>query len=236
MLVKNWMKNNVVTVDVNDSMKDAINALKKHDIRMLPVMEKGKLVGIVTDRDLRRASIPDLVTFEIHKLLDLISETKVNDIMTKNPITIPFDYTVEEAAGVLLTNKISGLPVVDHEGRLVGTITQSDLFSVLMSVTGMGKRGIQFAFMEKRGMQFAFQVEDQPGCIKELEEILRKYGGRITSIMSCHERCPDGYRKVYIRMYGIDRTKLLQLKEDLSEQASLIYIIDHRHNKREIYR
>lgn len=238
MLVKNWMRNNVVTVDVNVSMKDAIKISKKHNIRMLPVMEKNKLVGIVTDRDLRSASIPDVVTFEIQKLLDLIAETEVKDIMTKNPMTIPFDYTVEEAAKVLLTNKISGLPVVDHEGQLVGTITQSDLCSVLMSVTGMGKRGIQFAFMEKRGMQFAFQVEDRIECMKELEEILRKQGGRmtsITSIMSCHERCPEGYRKVYIRMYGIDRAKLPELKKDLSEKASLLYIIDHRHNKREIY-
>lgn len=235
MLIKNWMSTNVFTVDVNDSMQDVIKVLKKHDIRMLPVMEKGKLAGIVTDRDLRSASIPDMVTFEIHKLLDLISETKVKDIMTKNPVTIPFDYTVEEAAGLLLTNKISGLPVVDYEFQLVGTITQSDLCSVLMSVTGMGKRGIQFAFMEKRGMQFAFQVEDRTGCIKELEEILRKYGCRITSIMSAHEGCPEGYRKVYIRIYGIDRTKLPKLKEELSEKATLLYIVDHRHNKREIY-
>jgi len=133
------MSKKVVTVNVNDSMQDAMTLLKKHEIRMLPVLERGKLMGIVTDRDLRSASATDIVTFEIHDLLHMLSETKVKEIITKDPITIPFDYIVEEAGVVLLINKISGVPVVDHKGQIVATITQADLFSVLMTVTGMGK-------------------------------------------------------------------------------------------------
>ena len=235
MLVKKWMRENVFTVDANATMQDAMELLKKHEIRMLPVMEEGNLVGVVTDRDLKKASIPDIVTFEVHKLLDLISEIKVKDLMTKDPITVPLDYTVEETAEVLLKNKISGVPVVNHEGKVVGIITQSDLFSVLMSVTGMGRRGLQYAIMQKRGIQFAFQVEDRPGCIKELESILRKYGGRVRSIMSTYADTPEGYRKVYIRMYGINREKLPQLKDELREKAELIYMVDHRKNIRETY-
>ena len=235
MLVKKWMRENVFTVDANATMQDAMELLKKHEIRMLPVMEEGNLVGVVTDRDLKKASIPDIVTFEVHKLLDLISEIKVKDLMTKDPITVPLDYTVEETAEVLLKNKISGVPVVNHEGKLVGMITQSDLFSVLMSVTGMGRRGLQYAIMQKRGIKFAFQVEDRPGCIKELESILRKYGGRVRSIMSTYTDTPEGYRKVYIRMYGINREKLPQLKDELREKAELIYMVDHRKNIRETY-
>lgn len=235
MLVKKWMRDRVATIDANDTMQDAMGLLKKHAIRMLPVMEEGKLVGVVTGRDLIKASAPDIVTFEVHKLLELLSELKVRDLMTKDPVTVPFDYTVEETAEVLLEKKISGVPVVNQEGKLVGIITQSDLFSVLMSVTGMGSRGLQYAMMQKRGIQFAFQVEDRPGCIKDLESILRKHGGRVRSIMSTYSDSPEGYRKVYIRMYGINREKLPQLKDELREKAELIYMVDHRENLREIY-
>jgi acetoin utilization protein AcuB len=225
MLVKDWMSKTVVTVDVNDSMQDAIRLLKEHDIPMLPVTKRGKLVGIVTDRDVKRSSASDATTLEVHELLYLISKIKVNDIMTKDPITIPFDFTVEEAAEILMKNKISGAPVVDKEGGLVGTITKGDIFRVLISLTGVGKRGIQFAF----------RMEDRSGSIKEVADIIRKYGGRMVSIMSTYEHVPKGFRKVYIRMYGVDREKLPSLEEELRQQAELLYVVDHRENRREIF-
>jgi acetoin utilization protein AcuB len=104
MLVKNWMSKNVITVDVNDSMQDAMKNLKEHDIRMLPVMKKGKLVGIITDRDLKKASASDATTLEVHELLYLLMKIKVKDIMTRDVITVPPDYTVEETAQVLQKN------------------------------------------------------------------------------------------------------------------------------------
>lgn len=225
MLVKNWMSKSVITVEEKDSMHDAMKLLKEHDIRMLPVMREGKLVGIVTDRDLKRASASDATTLEVHELLFLISQIKVMNIMTKDPITVPFDYTVEETAEILLRNKISGAPVVDHDGQVVGTITQTDLFNVLISLTGVGKRGIQFAL----------QIEDRPGSIKDVADIIRKYGGRMVSILSTYERVPKGYRKIYIRNYGIERSKVPQLKEDLKIQATLLYMVDHQENRREVY-
>jgi acetoin utilization protein AcuB len=219
------MSKNVVTVDVDDSMHDAMRLLKQHDIRMLPVMKKGKLVGILTDRDLKRASASDATTLDVHELLYLVSKIKIKDIMTKNPITVPPDYTVEETAERLLKNKISGVPVVDQNGKLVGTITQTDLFRVLISLTGIGKQGIQFAF----------QIEDRAGSIKELADIIRKYGGRMVSILTSYDGVPEGYRRVYIRMHSIARDKLQTLKEELSQIAALLYIVDHRENKREIF-
>ncbi|MFH1351546.1 MAG: CBS and ACT domain-containing protein [Pseudomonadota bacterium] len=225
MLVKNWMNDKVITVDVNDSMQDAMKLLKVHDIRMVPVMRKGKLMGVVTDRDIKRASASDATTLEIHELLYIISKIKVGDIMTKNPITVPFDYTVEETAEILLTNKISGAPVVDHDGHIVGTIIQTDIFRVLVSLTGLSKRGISFAFM----------LDDEAGSIKEVADIIRKYGGRMASILSSYERAPKGKRMVYIRMYGIDRTQLPEIKKELKEKTTILYMVDHRENKREIY-
>ena len=225
MLVNNWMSKNVITVDENDSMQDAMKHLKEHDIRMLPVLKKGKLVGIVTDRDLKKASASDATTLEIHELLYLLTKIKVKDIMTRDVITVPPDYTVEETAQVLQKNRISGAPVVDADGQLVGTITQTDLFRVLISLTGVGNGGIQFGF----------QVEDRPGSIKEVADIIRSFGGRMVSILSSYDEVPEGYRKVYIRMRSIERSELKKLIQELESKAGLLYMVDHTENIREIY-
>ena len=224
MLVKNWMSKTVITIDANDSMQNATKLLKEHGIRMLPVMKKNRLVGIVTDRDLKKASASDATTLEIHELLYLLSKIKVKEIMTKDPITVPPDYTAEETAQVLLDGKISGAPVVDDNGRVVGAITQTDLFRVLISLTGV-KNG---------GIQFGFQVVDKPGSIKEVADIIREYGGRMVSILTSYNDIPMGYRKVYIRMRSIERSKLQKLKDRLSEKAAFLYMIDQRENNREI--
>jgi acetoin utilization protein AcuB len=199
--------------------------LKEHDIRMLPVMKKGKLVGIITDRDLKKASASDATTLEVHELLYLLMKIKVKDIMTRDVITVPPDYTVEETAQVLQKNRISGAPVVDADGQLVGTITQTDLFRVLISLTGVGNGGIQFGF----------QVEDRPGSIKEVADIIRIYGGRMVSILTSYDNVPEGYRKVYIRMRSIERARLQMLIQDLRTRATLLYMVDHTENNREIY-
>jgi acetoin utilization protein AcuB len=225
MLVKDWMNKTVVTVDMEDSMHEAIRLMKDHDIHMLPVMKRGQLVGIVTDRDVKRSSASDATTLEIHELLFLISKIKVKDIMTKDPITVAYDYTIEETAEVLLKNKISGAPVMNGAGELVGAITKADIFRALIALTGVGSRGIQFAF----------QIEDRPGSIREVADIIRSYGGRMVSILSSYEGVPKGYRRVYIRMYGIDRLKLPRLKDELREKATILYMVDHRENRREIY-
>jgi acetoin utilization protein AcuB len=106
------MSKDVITVDEKDSMQDAMKHLKEHDIRMLPVMKKGKLVGIVADRDLKKASASDAATLEVHELLYLLTKIKVKDIMTRDVITVPPDYTVEETAQVLQKNRISDGPGV----------------------------------------------------------------------------------------------------------------------------
>ena len=225
MLVNNWMGREVITIDINASMQDAVKLMKEHSINRLPVMKKGNLVGIVTDRDLKRASASDANSLEIHEILYLLSDIKVGEIMTKDPITVPPEYTLEETAEILLHNKISGVPVVEDNGQVVGIITQTDLFRAMVSFTGVGKRGIQFGFL----------LEDRPGSIRDVADVIREYGGRMVSIMSTYQRAPKGYRKVYIRMHGIDRMRRDMLKADLSTKAIVLYVIDHRENKREIF-
>jgi acetoin utilization protein AcuB len=225
MLVKNWMSKPAITIDADAFMNDAIKLLKNNNIKMLPVMEKGKLVGIITDRDLKRASASDATSLEIHELLYLISNIKIKEIMTKNPITVPQDYTVEETAEILLKHNISGVPVVDQYRDVVGTITQNDLFRILISLTGA----------ERRGIQFGMEVEDRPGSIKEVTDIIREYGGRMASILTSFDMAPEGFRRVYVRMYGIDRFKVNKLKEALKEKATLLYMVDRRETTRETY-
>ncbi len=225
MLVKNWMSKPAITINTEASMHDAIKLLKNHNIKMLPVMEKGKLVGIVTDRDIKRASASDATSLEIHELLYLISKIKIQEIMTKNFITVPHDYTVEETAEILLKHNISGVPVIDQYLDVVGTITQNDIFRILISLTGVKKKGIQFGV----------EVEDRPGSIKEVTDIIREYGGRMASILTSYDMAPEGFRRVYIRMYGIDRFKINKLKEAIEEKASLLYLVDRREVHRETF-
>ena len=225
MLVKNWMSKKIVTVDADDSMQNAIYILQEQNIKMLPVMDGENLVGIITDRDLKKASPSDATTLDMHELLFLISKIKVRDLMKKPVYTARPDDTVEEAAALLLEKKISGLPVLDENNRLVGIITRSDIFRVLLSLSGLGKKGIQFAI----------RIKDMPGIIKEVRELIHEHGGRTASILSSSETAPDGYLNFYFRIYQIDRQRLPSLLDRIREKGTLLYMVDHRENKRTIY-
>ena len=225
MLVKNWMSAPAITIDVHASMQEAINLLREHKISMLPVTDKNRLVGIVTDRDLKKSSPSNATTLDIHELLYLLSTLQIKDIMSSRPITVPPDFTIEETAQVLMANKISGVPVVDDNGSILGIITHTDLFKVIISLTGIGKRGIQFAFL----------LEDRRGLILEVASVIRVFKRRLASILTSYEKAPEGYRNVYIRAYNIDRAALEALKTALKEKAKLLYMVDHKNNIREIY-
>ena len=225
MLVKNWMSKPVITVDLNDSMHDAVNLIKKYSIRMLPVTEKGELVGVISDRDLKKASASDATLLKEYDIQYLIARIKIKEIMTRDTISVPFDYTIEETAEVLLSNKISGVPVTNDKGELVGIITQTDLFNVIFSLTGVAKKGIQFAL----------KLIDTPKCIQQITDIIRNYGSRVSSILTSCERVPPGYSMVYIRIFDIDQPSLQRLIEEIREKATIIYIVDHDRGERYIY-
>jgi len=225
MLVKNWMSKDVITVDIDDSMQNAIYILQKHNINILPVMENGNIVGIITDRDLKKASPSDATTLDIHELLYLISKIKVRNLMKKPVYTIPHDFTIEEAAAILLEKRISGLPVVDEKNQLIGIITRSDLFQVIISLIGLGKKGVQLAV----------RIKDMPGPIKEIRELISVYGARTASILSSGDNAPPGYLNIYFRIYQIDREKLPSLIKEIEKKGDLLYVVDHREDKRTIY-
>jgi acetoin utilization protein AcuB len=223
MLVKYWMRKAVITVNAGDPMQEAVTIMKEYFVPLLPVLKEGRLVGVITDRDLKRASASDAESLDVHELIYLLNRVKCENIMTPNPVTVRPDSTLEETAAVLLEHKISGAPVVDAQGRLVGTIGQRDLFRALISLTGF----------EKRGVQFAVQVQDHPGSIKEATDVIRQFDGRLVSILTSYERAPAGHRNVYIRAYNIDRALLPAITEELRKKAVLLYLVDHRENARE---
>jgi acetoin utilization protein AcuB len=225
MLVSQWMSTNVITLETTEPMQQAINVMMDNHVSMLPVMEEGKLVGVVTDRDLKRASPSDATLMDIQQVLYHLSRLEVGAIMSRYPITVPEDFTVEETAEVLLSNRISGCPVVDKEGNIKGIVTKNDLFKALIALSGLTKRGVQFGFL----------LEDKPGSIKDVTDVLRSYNARLVSIMSTYEKAPEGHRYVYIRAFNLDREILPQLKEKLQAAARMLYMVDHRDNVREIY-
>ena len=215
MLVKGWMTSDVMTIDEDTSMMKASQIMKENNIRRLPVMHKGKLVGMVTDRDIKEASPSKATTLDVHELYYLLSELKVKDIMSKNVFTIGPEETVEKAAVKMLEHRISGLPVVNDKGKVVGMITQGDIFKVLVSLTGIYRGGIQFAF----------NLEDRPGSIKEVGDMIRKHGGRMVSILTSYDMCDEGCRHVYIRIKEIAEDKLKALTEDLDKNFILLYMV-----------
>ena len=225
MLVKDWMSTKVITVDMNDSVRDAIDVLKTHGISMLPVMHEGRLVGIVSELDLKSFASPPASAAGTYKVRSDVSKLRVQDVMTQAPVTVPLDFTVEETADVLMTHRISGVPVADRDKQIVGVITQTDISRVMVSVTGLWRGGIVFGFL----------LEDRAGSIKELTDTMRSYGGRLASILTSYERVPRGYRKVHIRVRRIDRSELPKLKEELQQKATMIYMVDQRENIREIF-
>jgi acetoin utilization protein AcuB len=215
MLVKGWMTSDILTIDEDTSMMKASQIMKENNIRRLPVMHKGKLVGMVTDRDIKEASPSKATTLDVHELYYLLSELKVKDIMKKKLVTIGPEETVEKAAVKMLEHRISGLPVVNDKGKVVGIITQGDIFKVLVSLTGIYRGGIQFGF----------NLEDRPGSIKEVGDLIRKHGGRMVSILTSYDMCEDNCRHVYIRIKDMPEDKLKALTDELDKNFILLYTV-----------
>ena len=125
------MKSPVETLSTKSSILVATRLMKDKGIKHLPVLdESGRLTGVVTDRDLKRASASDASTLEIHELFYLLDKVLIDDVMTKNPICIASDDKAQQAAYLMVTNRIGCLPVVDGD-QLVGIITKDDLLQVL---------------------------------------------------------------------------------------------------------
>ncbi len=132
-LVKDWMTKEVITISANCTLPEAHQIMMNEEIRRLPVVDEyGRLKGIITLGDVRGAQPSPATSLSIWELNYLLSSLKVEKIMTPDPITVNIEATIGEAARLMLENRLSGLPVVDNGEKLVGIITESDIFSMVV--------------------------------------------------------------------------------------------------------
>jgi CBS domain-containing protein len=132
-LVQEWMSTDVIVITPDTTLPEAHQIMTNEEIRRLPVVDKdGHLVGIVTLGDIRSAEPSPATSLSIWEMNYLLTNLKIEKIMTRNPKTIRADATIGEAARMMLEHRISGLPVVDADHRVVGVITESDIFTMVV--------------------------------------------------------------------------------------------------------
>jgi acetoin utilization protein AcuB len=134
------MSSPAITIDVKASIAEALGLMRQHDIRRLPVVQRGRLVGIVTRTDLMRAQPSPASTLAAWEIPQLLRSATVREIMTPDPITVGPDAPIEAAAVIMRREKIGGLPVA-QDRELLGMITESDLFEAFIDLTGMRQGG-----------------------------------------------------------------------------------------------
>jgi acetoin utilization protein AcuB len=172
MLVGKRMTQPVITINPDMPIQDALNLMKKEGVRRFPVVDKkGELVGIVAESDLLNASPSDVSSLSVFELTYLLSKIKVDGIMTKDVITVTEDMPIEEAARIMADKKIGGLPVM-CDNKVVGMITETDLFKTFLELLGARTPGIRLTVL----------VKDVPGKLLELTQAICKVNGNIISV------------------------------------------------------
>lgn len=146
MRVKHWMTPNVVTASPDERLKRAWTLLQEQGIRHLPVLEGDRLVGIVTDRDIRQALPSRVTALGVHELLMLLDRVTLREIMTKAVVTVTPDQSIPEAARLLVEHRIGALPVVEGD-RLVGILTETDVLKAYLSLGDVSEMSPQPCWM-----------------------------------------------------------------------------------------
>ncbi|MDK2791912.1 MAG: acetoin utilization protein AcuB [Deferribacteres bacterium] len=209
MFIKDWMKTNLVTVEYDDTVLDALHLMREHKIRRLPVLRRGKLVGIITEKDIKEFSPSRASTLDIYEMHNVLAKTEVKEAMTKDVITVSPDDPIERAALILRDMRFGGLPVVEKNGDLVGIITAVDVFDVFVEAMGM----------RKPGARVNITVEDKPGAIAEIAKILKIHNLNIISLATffTKER-DDKKRDIVIRLSG-DRNNVNDAINELKDNG-----------------
>jgi len=182
MRVKDFMSTNVVAVDEDTSLHDARKIMEAHKIRRLPVMRKGKLVGLVTLRMLLEAAPSPAIALTMHELHYLLAKMTVKQIMVKDPHTVSSDMPAEEALQLGQDMGYGSFPVVDN-GRLVGIITESDIVRVMTRVLGV----------RVKGKRIDLKVTKQFGNMQRIMAILDERKAVLLSLMTFMRPKEDDY-------------------------------------------
>lgn len=172
MIIERRMTRNPVTATPEMSVVEASELMKKEKVHRLPVLDADKnLVGVISEKDILYASPSPASSLSIHEMAYLLSKLTVRKLMTKNPVTIQKDTPVEEAARLMVDQDLSCLPVVDGDKHLVGIVSKSDMFKILLELFGARHFGVRVSFL----------VDDKPGTIAVISKALVDKGIDIIS-------------------------------------------------------
>ena len=201
MLVGERMKHPVITISPEMPIVDALNLMKREHIRRTPVVKDGKLVGIVSDKDLLNASPSPATSLSVWEMNYLLSKITVKDVMTKKVMTVEEDTPIEEAARIMADNKIGGLPVLREE-QLVGIITETDLFKVLLELMGAREHGVRVTAI----------IQEKQGQLAHLTELIASAGGNFVAFGQFIGETP-ATRLVTFKVSGLPEAKIKEIIE-----------------------
>ena len=188
MFVADWMTREVVTVAPDDSVAHAMHLMRDRKIKHLPVLKDCRLLGVISDRDIKAFAPSKATALDIYELNYLLAKATVKVAMGAQLTTTTPDTPVEGAALVMLEGNIGCLPVLDGE-KLVGIISDRDIFRALVDITGVRHPGHRVCLV----------LPDRPGSIREVADRIRSHGFSLSGILSSYEKVPKGSRRVVIR-------------------------------------
>ena len=163
MDVQNYMTAEVVTVPEDTKVLEALDIMKEHNFHRLPVVRNGRMVGLITEEIIQENSPSTATSLSIHELNYLLTKTTVGDIMHKTVVTISATDLLEEAAVRMLEDEVGALPVVEDEDKVIGIITDKDLFRAFIDVMGYNNKGSRIVIDIP---------EDHPGILEDITNIL----------------------------------------------------------------
>lgn len=208
MLVRERMSKPVIFVKPEMPILEALTLMQREHIRRTPVIREGKLVGIVSDKDILNAGPSDATTLSIWEVNYLVSQIRVKDIMTREVLTVEEDTPIEEAARMMADNKIGGLPVM-RDGRVVGLITETDLFKILLELMGAREGGLRVTAI----------IPDMIGELAKITGAVAESGG---SFVAFGQYAGDdtATRTVTFKVTGMDEETVRRQLEPLVEQIT----------------
>jgi acetoin utilization protein AcuB len=217
MFVRDRMSSPAVTITPDTALRDALDLMHEHRFRRLPVVdEKGRLVGIVSERDLLYASPPPAALVSGMDLNHLLDELPTREIMTRGVLTATADTFVEDAARLMADNKVGGLPVVDEDDHVVGVITETDVFRAFIELYRAGHSGLYLTL----------QMKDRAGLMAELSKAVLGLGDDIVSLSSSYDEASGEYRLV-IKGQEIDKDRVVALLESLGYHVIRAYLLNN---------
>lgn len=209
MFIKDWMRKELITVNYNDTILDALHLMRDNKIRRLPVLKEGKLAGIITEKDIKEFSPSKASTLDIYEMHSVLAKTEVRDAMTKDVITVYPTDPIERAALILRDMRFGGLPVIEKNGDLVGIITAVDVFDVFVEAMGM----------RKPGARVNISVHDKPGAIAEIARIIKNHSLNIISLVTFFKKGVDeSSREIVLRLSG-NKNDIEIAVNDLKDQG-----------------